>query len=748
MISNSGTSTLGLYDFKRQIDAFGGVDYFRQNLAGGYLKNARVMLANGDIVKSTIGGNTNNPNVGMTGWVKTNSASQIFDESGLSQQQWNNGVESIADLLAIQNPKNGSRVFVKSYHLGLGRGGGTFVYNSAKALINDGVVCFNGWIRQIANETYTPYMSGCICDGVTDDGANLEKLMYWLEVNSAKGTVVVDRDMFINTLVPYTGKLTNHLNEKIGVRLVSNVSIEIKPAATVKFGNVFNNAQTSILSAMWRTSPTDWYGSGQNTNIKIFGGGTLDFTATGGMTTQYWGNRYAIHQGSTLGFEIDNVTFKGGTFSNVICGSKWGKGHNTHHCKFIDTFTDGTTHNEDHSTVYIIADDSDCHDNEFVLTSISGKVIACTCELHGSNQNYYNNTIKGYWSAVYLTAMEAAWEHKAGDVVRGQRVFNNVADCTTRFFWFDGTGDVKVQGFEVYGNTINYINYPSNAELATIGINTRPYRGTQFFDIVSATSTKRDWVYGAVDALKVYNNTQGFVRQSNSDYSTFMASSAVFGNNLKVYGNTIASEQLIVANGSVSINSIHTNNGFVFKGNIIDSTKLISGVVMNFINYSTSNADIDVSLGALTHSATASSFMSMTLTSGADSIGNKIVIKCPAAMVSKRTNRWFEPYGSGSAFSNNNSFSVPLNCQFSSYASGNNLVYATETTLTLDASYGEILSTNWFPSTAMQTFIPRFAARERRSGQYATLSILVQSNQPLSALVGNKTIPIQLYKDM
>ena len=42
MISNSGTSTLGLYDFKRQIDAFGGVDYFRPTLAGGYLKNARL----------------------------------------------------------------------------------------------------------------------------------------------------------------------------------------------------------------------------------------------------------------------------------------------------------------------------------------------------------------------------------------------------------------------------------------------------------------------------------------------------------------------------------------------------------------------------------------------------------------------------------------------------------------------------------------------------------------------------------
>lgn len=56
---------------------------------GGYPLNARLRLANGDIVKSTIDGNTNNPNVDMTGWVKTNSASQIFDASGMTQQKIN-----------------------------------------------------------------------------------------------------------------------------------------------------------------------------------------------------------------------------------------------------------------------------------------------------------------------------------------------------------------------------------------------------------------------------------------------------------------------------------------------------------------------------------------------------------------------------------------------------------------------------------------------------------------------------------
>ena len=46
-----------------------------------YNSGERVVLANGDIVKSTVDGNVNDPNVDITGWVKVNHASQIFDGS-------------------------------------------------------------------------------------------------------------------------------------------------------------------------------------------------------------------------------------------------------------------------------------------------------------------------------------------------------------------------------------------------------------------------------------------------------------------------------------------------------------------------------------------------------------------------------------------------------------------------------------------------------------------------------------------
>ena len=53
-----------------------------------YNLNERVVLANGDIVKSTIDGNANDPNVNMVGW-ELPQARDIFDESGKNLQEVN-----------------------------------------------------------------------------------------------------------------------------------------------------------------------------------------------------------------------------------------------------------------------------------------------------------------------------------------------------------------------------------------------------------------------------------------------------------------------------------------------------------------------------------------------------------------------------------------------------------------------------------------------------------------------------------
>lgn len=66
-----------------------GFDSAYATSIGGYPLNARLRLTNGDIVKSTVDGNTNDPNVNMTGWEKGTRASGVLDASGKTQQEVN-----------------------------------------------------------------------------------------------------------------------------------------------------------------------------------------------------------------------------------------------------------------------------------------------------------------------------------------------------------------------------------------------------------------------------------------------------------------------------------------------------------------------------------------------------------------------------------------------------------------------------------------------------------------------------------
>ena len=143
-----------------------------------YALYERVRLANGEIVKSNVSNNTVNPNVDMTSWILTSTYI----------------VDSIADMLAIENPKDGSLCKVKSFYspdnLALAqpfKGGDDFVFNSTKSLINDNISVFNGWQR-ISNNL-DAHKAGLKGDGVTDDLAAIRNYVLFL-ANSGGGTVI------------------------------------------------------------------------------------------------------------------------------------------------------------------------------------------------------------------------------------------------------------------------------------------------------------------------------------------------------------------------------------------------------------------------------------------------------------------------------------------------------------------------------------------------------------------------------
>lgn len=78
---------------QQQVNYNGGSKWHSR--VGGYQENERVVLTNGDIVKSAINGNTNDPNVDMTGWVPDNAKNYtdgvIF--SGLTENIYETNIE-------------------------------------------------------------------------------------------------------------------------------------------------------------------------------------------------------------------------------------------------------------------------------------------------------------------------------------------------------------------------------------------------------------------------------------------------------------------------------------------------------------------------------------------------------------------------------------------------------------------------------------------------------------------------------
>ena len=118
---------------------------------------------------------------GANGWADT----LIAVSENVNQRQINDGLESIAQLLAIKNPRNGQRVYVKSYHAGLNKGGGTFVYDSTKATINDGGMVINGWVRQVTNTYLNVVNFGALGDGVTNDFDAFKRIENYMIANKA-----------------------------------------------------------------------------------------------------------------------------------------------------------------------------------------------------------------------------------------------------------------------------------------------------------------------------------------------------------------------------------------------------------------------------------------------------------------------------------------------------------------------------------------------------------------------------------
>lgn len=155
-----------------------------------------------------------------TGEVISTDLYGLVSYNGLSQRQINDGLESVAQLADIANPRDGMRVYVKSYHAGLNKGGGTFVYDSLKASVNDGGNVINGWVRQV-NPSYLNVMNfGAKGDGVANDANAFISISNFVKQSQL-------RDFFIHAPSPTTEYLVNGQTWEQGIGFTTKNILDI-----------------------------------------------------------------------------------------------------------------------------------------------------------------------------------------------------------------------------------------------------------------------------------------------------------------------------------------------------------------------------------------------------------------------------------------------------------------------------------------------------------------------------------------
>lgn len=591
-----------------------GFDSAYATSIGGYPLNARLRLTNGVIVKSTISGNINNPNTDMTGWVLSGNSITV---------------DSIADLISINRPNNGDIVYVKGYYsqlnfaLSVPFQGGLRVYDSSRESENDGFLCIDGWVLQLESDVYSPYMSGCVCDGVTDDTLSLDNLMYALEKNNLSGKVVINDDMFFNSQCPLTGKLQYAMNFGDGlpvIRLVDNVDIEIK--STLKFGSFYNDKAIAVFNAKYNSDANDWLGN-KHYNINIYGGGTLDFSQAGNMQTAYRG-RICFSLANCTNSSVHNLTVKKGDFMNTIVTNYRGNGVDIHHMTFIDQMDD-SSFSHDHSTMYLIGENCHVYANQFISSGVKSKLNACAVELHGNNQHMYGNkTILGYRNAVFVAAYKLGHEG-IDDLYRGDiSIKNNTSECLSFFkLWTDSVLPIGI--IECENNIQKVSNFVTRQEVLDAGVDVSLWDNLPQVAHFFGTETDQNATHfpDSPNAyIKVHNNDYvGGVSGFDQDF--FMYTPLILRDGLDIQFNNIKARQLFVLEDFRNYNQQMIVRRFKFLNNDINWGAIYDRLAISTAQIAFQNCEISVSVDYTLSSTLSSSSLFWVDVDGVNSFNNR-----------------------------------------------------------------------------------------------------------------------------
>lgn len=335
-----------------QINLYGGKKYDMP--VGGYPLNARVLLDNGDIVKSTIDENTNNPNSDMTGWLVDNSQTRAtvtifeyftvternaylaspntYDASAQIQKSFNSIAGKELDLLGLEF-KVGSRVMIQNSSNFVLRNGGITALNTLPSTANNQVLVFklnsrfsvqnfkvdgNRLNRSMLESTvHNIHLLSCsLFTFVNVDSNNsICDALYMISDSVVNADTVPSHGMFFNC--KFDNSARNNLSIIVGKKLVFNNceftgANGISPQAGVDIESnnygaidvlediVFNNCYLARNKG-WQASIVEF---DKPKGIR-FNGGTI-ISNQGGFTGSNTGGIHIINEDTIL----NGVTFK------------------------------------------------------------------------------------------------------------------------------------------------------------------------------------------------------------------------------------------------------------------------------------------------------------------------------------------------------------------------------------------------------------------------------------------------------
>lgn len=330
-------------------------------------------------------------------------------------------LESIDHMIGIQNPSNGMRVYLKSYHAGLNKGGGVFVFDQAKSSINDAGITVFGWVRQGVTKEVDPVVFGAKANftepvnsaSANDDRLAIQRTIDYLASNGGGEVTFNSGKYWVNS---YTESTLSAEPTYDIIMMQPNVSFSWSGGSQIIVGNFFHDRKFHLFSG-YLVGDSFLY----NVHFKRP-------YITSILAENY--NVTASHRRVAIEFRnCNNVTVKDGVIREIALsngigagvseGARLGKNVHISGMLFLNLTKSGNLANIDHTTVYLNAENSSVRNCSFIDEGTRGWEVSCAVELHASNTSFTDSYVYGYTRVGWFVS------ELIDGTTRNQKIANN-----------------------------------------------------------------------------------------------------------------------------------------------------------------------------------------------------------------------------------------------------------------------------------------------------------------------------------